>query len=435
MRLSPERVAQLAYDAGFRGRDLDVAVAVALAESGGDPRVHGDVGIQDRTWGPSVGLWQIRSLHADRGTGRARDELANAKPAVNARHARAVWRERGGSFAPWAAFTNGSYRQHLDVARAAARSVGKGTAVGQVVGGPVGVLPPGSARSGRIVLDVRELARLEALLATSRDRVDHALRVTQQVVGGLAPIRAGRPEPATARLVLALLDQLTGPAGLPMVARHLDWEERLVARTRVLAESAAGDDDRVSRAETLAFLGTLGRKVDLPEAAVLGALVAGGLRLRRDRPAQTVLVGAVVGPAVPVLPAPRPMGPLPVGDLVKYGNGRLPAGRLDRVGAGVRLAAPAARHFRRMAAAARAAGVPLPVLGGYRSFEQQAALRAAADGAPVAAPGTSPHGWGLSADLDVADPRTLSWLQQNAGRYGFFADLPADPGHWTYRPA
>lgn len=432
MKLGPERIAALAYDAGFRGRDLEVAVAVALAESGGDPKIPGDVGIQDRTWGPSIGLWQIRSLHADRGTGRTRDQVANLDPATNARHARVIWRERGGSFAAWSAYTNGSYRQHLDVARRAARAVrGGGTVVG-VVGPVAGALPPARRR---IVLDLRELARLEALLATSRDRVDHALRVTQQVVGGLAPVRAGRPDPASARLVLALLDQLSGPAGLPLAARHLDWEERLVARTRRLAESAAGDDGRVSRADTLAFLGTLGRRIDLPEAAVLEALVAGGLRLRRDRPHQTVLVGEVVGPAVPVLVPPRPMGPLPIGGLSKFGNGRLPAGKLAGIGGGERLAEPAARHFRRLAAAARAAGVSLPVHSGYRSYGEQAGLQARADGAPVAAPGTSPHGWGLSVDLDVSDPRTQEWLRTDAARHGFFADLPGDPGHWTYRPA
>ena len=373
-------------------------------------------------------------MHADRGTGRTRDELANLKPAVNARHARAIWREWGGTFNAWTAYTKGFYRRHLDVARRAARSVSGGNVIA-VIGPAAGALPPPGRR---IVLDLRELARLEALLATSRDRVDHALRVTQQVVGGLAPVRAGRPDPASARLVLALLDQLSGPAGLPLAARHLDWEERLVARTRTLAESAAGDDGRVTLADTLAFLGILGRRIDLPEAAVLEALVAGGLRLRRDRPHQTVLVGEVVGPAVgvvPALPAPRPMGQPPIGGLARFGNGRLPAGRLDGIGGGERLAAPAARHFRRMAAAARAAGVQLSVDSGYRSYAEQAAVQARADGAPVAAPGTSPHGWGLSADLDVSDPRTQTWLQANAARYGFFADLPADPGHWTYRPA
>jgi hypothetical protein len=430
--LSAERIAQLAYDAGFRGKDLEVAVAVAIAESAGDPTVPGDEDRQDRTWGPSIGLWQIRSLHADRGTGRLRDQEANLRPAVNAKHARAIWRERGGTFAAWSAYTKGTYRRHLDVARRAARSVRDGTVIGVVGGG--GGLPGPGGRSGRIVLDVRELARLEALLATGRDRVEDALRSTQAAVGALAPLRAGRPDPVTARLIQALLDQLAGPAGLPLAARHLDWEERLVARTRTLAETAAGEDGRGSRADTLAFLGTLGRRIDLPEAAVLEALVAGGLRLHRDRPHQTVQAG-LPAPARPGLPAHQPMGGLPVGALARFGNGKLPAGRLDGIGGGERLAGPAARHFRRMDAAARAAGTALPVLSGYRSYAEQAARQAGADGTLVAAPGTSSHGWGLSADIDVTDPNTLDWLRANADRYGFFADVPGDPGHWTYRPA
>ena len=157
---------------------------------------------------------------------------------------------------------------------------------------------------------------------------------------------------------------------------------------------------------------------------MLEALAAGGLKLHRHRPHRTV--AEVVGPAVAV-PAPS-MGPLPLGDLERFGNGRLPAGRLASIGGGEQLAAPAAKHFRRMAATARATGVPLPVLGAYRSYAEQAALRAEGG----AAPGTSSHGWGLSVDLDVPDP---SWLQEHAARYGFFADSPTDPAHWTYRPA
>jgi hypothetical protein len=287
------------------------------------------------------------------------------------------------------------------------------------------------------VLDVRELARLEALLATSRDRVDHALRVTQAVVGGLAPVRAGRPDPATAGLILALVDQLAGPAGLPLAARHLDWEERLVARTRTLAESAAGDDGRVSRADALAFLGTLGRRIDLPEAAVLEALVAGGLRVRRDRPHETIVAGPL-RPARPVLPAHQQIGALPTGALGRFGNGKLPAGRLEPVGEGERLVGPVARQFHRMDAAAGAAGVPLRVNSGYRTFGEQAELYVRyrrGEGSLAAAPGHSTHGWGLSADLDVTDPHTLRWLRANADRFGFFADVPGEPWHWTYRPA
>ena len=269
------------------------------------------------------------------------------------------------------------------MARRAAGSVRDGNVIGVVENGGRGLGGPGG-KSGRIVLDVRELARLQALLATSRDRVEHARQTTLAVAGGLAALRAGRPDPMTARLVQALFDQLTGPTGLPLAARHLDWEERLVGRTRTLAESAAGDDGRASQADTLAFIGTLGRRIDLPEAAVLEALVAGGLRLHRNRPHQTVLVGELV-PARPALPAHQPMGGLPVGPLARFGNGKLPAGRLDGIGGGERLVGPAARHFRRMDAAARAAGIPLPVLNGYRSYAEQVERRSARTARP------SPH--------------------------------------------
>lgn len=56
-KLSPAEIAQHAYDAGFRGDALTTAVAVAMAESSGDPRAHNDT-YQDN----SYGLWQINML-------------------------------------------------------------------------------------------------------------------------------------------------------------------------------------------------------------------------------------------------------------------------------------------------------------------------------------------------------------------------------------
>jgi murein DD-endopeptidase MepM/ murein hydrolase activator NlpD len=51
------------YGKGFKGKGLDTAFAVAMAESGG--RVNppdGDVNLQTDKWGPSIGTFQIRSL-------------------------------------------------------------------------------------------------------------------------------------------------------------------------------------------------------------------------------------------------------------------------------------------------------------------------------------------------------------------------------------
>lgn len=121
--LSAEQVARFAFQAGFRGESLVVAVAIAHGESGLRPDAIGDVGLADGQWGPSVGLWQIRSLHTERGTGGHRDELANTDPAHNARAAWAVSGSGANRFTPWSVFTSGRYADFLDASRRACRSV------------------------------------------------------------------------------------------------------------------------------------------------------------------------------------------------------------------------------------------------------------------------------------------------------------------------
>jgi len=64
-----------------------------------------------------------------------------------------------------------------------------------------------------------------------------------------------------------------------------------------------------------------------------------------------------------------------------------------------------------------------------------------AKGAPVAQPGFSNHGWGLSADFDVSDPKTYAWLDANGPRFGFYMEAKPtrngernpffEPWHWT----
>ena len=76
-------IASVAYGAGFRGRGLTNAVAVALAESGGRPRVNAQ-GAED-----SRGLWQINEVHFGR-----YDERRLYRPKYNARAAFAI-SERG----------------------------------------------------------------------------------------------------------------------------------------------------------------------------------------------------------------------------------------------------------------------------------------------------------------------------------------------------
>ena len=123
-------------------------------------------------------------------------------------------------------------------------------------------------------------------------------------------------------------------------------------------------------------------------------------------------------------------------ELVRFGNGRIPAGELAPIGRGShRLWAPAATAFQRLAQAAAADGVTIGVTDSYRSFDAQVDVARRrglySEGGLAAKPGTSNHGWGLSLDLDL-DDRAQSWMRANAGRFGFVEDVPREPWHWTF---
>jgi hypothetical protein len=98
--MTPDQIAQVAANAGFTGNDLITAVAVALAESSGNPGVVGDLSL---TPGGSVGLWQINL--------KAHPDLAGMNltdPQVNANAAYTVYQQAGNSFNPWSTFKNNS---------------------------------------------------------------------------------------------------------------------------------------------------------------------------------------------------------------------------------------------------------------------------------------------------------------------------------------
>lgn len=117
-QLSINEVARLALDAGWSGSAAAIATAIAMAESGGRTDARGDTTIQTAKWGPSIGLWQIRSLKAEKGTGGLRDEIANLDPATNAKHAYII-SEGGKNWRPWSVYTSGAYLRYLAQAQAA----------------------------------------------------------------------------------------------------------------------------------------------------------------------------------------------------------------------------------------------------------------------------------------------------------------------------
>lgn len=123
-RLAAADIYRLALAAGLPPDAAMTATAVALAESGGDVDVTGDEGLVDDEWGPSVGLWQIRCLHAATGTGGPRDCSRLADPAFNAAAMAAV-SAAGSDWRPWSAYTSGAHTAHLGAAEAAAAEAGR----------------------------------------------------------------------------------------------------------------------------------------------------------------------------------------------------------------------------------------------------------------------------------------------------------------------
>lgn len=111
--LSPAQIYTLARNAGLSPAAATTATAVALAESGGRTDAVGDVSLEDATWGPSVGLWQIRSLKAQTGTGQPRDASRLTDPQFNAASMASI-SGGGKSFGAWTTYTKGTYKKYVD---------------------------------------------------------------------------------------------------------------------------------------------------------------------------------------------------------------------------------------------------------------------------------------------------------------------------------
>ena len=129
---------------------------------------------------------------------------------------------------------------------------------------------------------------------------------------------------------------------------------------------------------------------------------------------------------------------VPPAELQAYGNGKIPAAALSRVGdTGHTLWAPAARALERLMADAASQGVKIGITDSYRTFDSQVDVARRRglyqNGGLAAVPGTSAHGWGMATDLDL-DAKAQQWMRDNAHKYGFVEDTPREPWHWGYRP-
>ena len=125
-------------------------------------------------------------------------------------------------------------------------------------------------------------------------------------------------------------------------------------------------------------------------------------------------------------------------ELVGYGNGKIPANALERVGnTNHKLWAPAAESLNRMVADAKAQGVTIGITDSYRSYDEQVDVARRkglySQGGLAAKPGTSEHGWGMATDLDLNN-KAQAWMRANGEKYGFVENTPREPWHWAFEP-
>jgi hypothetical protein len=101
----------LCQQAGFTGDGLEIAIAVAMAESSGNAGAIGDTSLTDAKWGPSVGLFQIRSLK-NPGAYSGTDARRIYKRLLDARYnAKLAFDISRGGWGPWTTYNTGSYKK------------------------------------------------------------------------------------------------------------------------------------------------------------------------------------------------------------------------------------------------------------------------------------------------------------------------------------
>lgn len=130
-----------------------------------------------------------------------------------------------------------------------------------------------------------------------------------------------------------------------------------------------------------------------------------------------------------VAEASAPFGAMTEGGTAMASGGGYGGPLVFRDGEGIRPDAAAA--YDQMAAAARADGVVLIVVSGFRSDAEQAELFAAhPDPTWVAPPGRSLHR--CATELDLGPSSAYGWLAANAGRFGFVQRYSWEAWHYGF---
>jgi hypothetical protein len=123
-----------ARQGGFDPASAVIAASIAMAESGLVTNARGDIGKEDSTWGPSVGLMQIRTMKAQTGSGSDRDIAQLDDPVQNMVAAYHI-SHSGKDFSAWTTYNDGAFRQFLGQASTGSAAGGTVANVADSAGG------------------------------------------------------------------------------------------------------------------------------------------------------------------------------------------------------------------------------------------------------------------------------------------------------------
>lgn len=110
--ISRDELAQVLTDVGFQGRNVQIMSAIAMAESGNQENCFGDENLVDAKWGPSRGLFQIRTLVSAK-SGDCRNESFLMSSITQQAECAFLISSNGANFRPWSTFLNGKYKRWL----------------------------------------------------------------------------------------------------------------------------------------------------------------------------------------------------------------------------------------------------------------------------------------------------------------------------------
>lgn len=182
--LNAEQVAAAAYIGGFRGSQLEIAIAVAFAESSFNTQAANSC---------CKGLWQINVQAHPQMTANVFD------PAQNAKYAYKVYRSAGGWCAngsppncnPWQAYGNSNYKSYknsgkpLLAAMKFSQDLKDGKTPQQVLGSGTGVIAGGVPSPGSLVGDAIGIIPVVNRVGPWITNPDNLARIAKVLFGGI----------------------------------------------------------------------------------------------------------------------------------------------------------------------------------------------------------------------------------------------------------